>query len=189
MHGSDMHVPPCMGLTCMFHPFLLQGIVHRDIKPENLIFDDEMVLKMADFGLALDLDEERANTRAGTLDYMAPEVLLCPTKKTPADFKFEQGARHYTTGAGERRGQQEAMRRGDRGGRRCGWAGRGAAGREGGQEEAEEEWGFSLAWRVEGLWRRVGEGLLRWCLIGGGTVKVLNRRAGSRSQLQTCDGG
>ncbi len=30
----------------------------------------------------------------------APEVLLCPTKASPADHKFEQGSRHYTTGAG-----------------------------------------------------------------------------------------
>jgi hypothetical protein len=31
-----------------------------------------MCLKLADFGLAIDLREERAVTRAGTLDYMAP---------------------------------------------------------------------------------------------------------------------
>jgi serine/threonine protein kinase len=33
-----------------------------------------MTLKLADFGLAIDLRRERAVTRAGTLDYMAPEV-------------------------------------------------------------------------------------------------------------------
>mmetsp|Transcript_6214 Transcript_6214/g.13563 ORF Transcript_6214/g.13563 Transcript_6214/m.13563 type:complete len:537 (+) Transcript_6214:103-1713(+) len=76
-----------------------QGIIHRDIKPENLIFDDGMILKMADFGLAVDVNEERANTRAGTLDYMAPEVLMCPTKRSPADHKDDPGARHYNTGA------------------------------------------------------------------------------------------
>ena len=51
-----------------------RSIVHRDIKPENILFAKEggMTLKLADFGLAIDLREERAVTRAGTLDYMAP---------------------------------------------------------------------------------------------------------------------
>jgi serine/threonine protein kinase len=45
----------------------LQGIVHRDIKPENCLLSNHNVLKLADFGLAVDLNAERANTRAGTL--------------------------------------------------------------------------------------------------------------------------
>jgi len=46
-----------------------------------------MVLKVADFGLAVNLREERAVTRVGTLDYMAPEVLRCPLKRNPGDNK------------------------------------------------------------------------------------------------------
>eukprot|EP00798_Chlamydomonas_sp_ICE-L_P019410 gene19410-26068_t len=75
-----------------------QGIVHRDIKPENVLFAEEKRLKVADFGLAIDLNEERANTRAGTLDYMAPEVLRCPTKKTPDENKGNEKSAHYHTG-------------------------------------------------------------------------------------------
>ncbi|KAL6750645.1 kinase-like domain-containing protein [Haematococcus lacustris] len=76
-----------------------QGIIHRDIKPENCLLTDTKQLKLADFGLAVDLNEERANTRAGTLDYMAPEVLRCPTKNTPDQFKSTPGAAHYEMGA------------------------------------------------------------------------------------------
>lgn len=54
-----------------------------------------MTLKLADFGLALNLREERAVTRVGTLDYMAPEVLRCPLKRHPADNK-ERADLHYT---------------------------------------------------------------------------------------------
>ncbi|PNH06050.1 hypothetical protein TSOC_007649 [Tetrabaena socialis] len=36
---------------------------------------------------------------AGTLDYMAPEVLYCPTKKTPDEFKHDPNSPHYHTSA------------------------------------------------------------------------------------------
>ena len=39
----------------------------RDIKPENILFTADMRLKLCDFGLAINMREERAVTRAGTL--------------------------------------------------------------------------------------------------------------------------
>ncbi len=53
-----------------------------------------MVLKLGDFGLAIDLREEKAVTRAGTLDYMAPEVLRCPFKSRPDENKLNEGLQY-----------------------------------------------------------------------------------------------
>ncbi|KAG1680441.1 hypothetical protein FOA52_015534 [Chlamydomonas sp. UWO 241] len=63
------------------------GMLHRDIKPENILFTSGMVLKLGDFGLAIDTHDEQPVTRAGTLDYMAPEVLRCPYKSRPDENK------------------------------------------------------------------------------------------------------
>lgn len=52
----------------------MQGIIHRDIKPENILLMADGSIKLADFGLSIDATCERPVTRAGTLDYMAPEV-------------------------------------------------------------------------------------------------------------------
>lgn len=65
----------------------LQAIAHRDIKPENILLTDDQTPKLADFGLSIKVTEERPVTRAGTLDYMAPEALICPDKVMPEDNK------------------------------------------------------------------------------------------------------
>ena len=70
-----------------------KDIVHRDIKLENIVLSrdpksGEMIVKLADFGLAISLREEPcAVTRVGTTDYMAPEVLRCPIKDDPLENK------------------------------------------------------------------------------------------------------
>jgi hypothetical protein len=46
-----------------------QGILHRDLEPENILFTRNMTFKLCDFGLAIDLRDERAVTRAGVSEY------------------------------------------------------------------------------------------------------------------------
>jgi polo-like kinase 1 len=52
-------------------------IIHRDLKLGNLFLNDEMQVKIGDFGLAttLDFDGERKKTLCGTPNYIAPEML------------------------------------------------------------------------------------------------------------------
>ncbi|NP_998844.1 serine/threonine-protein kinase PLK1 [Xenopus tropicalis] len=52
-------------------------VIHRDLKLGNLFLNDEMEVKIGDFGLAtkVEYDGERKKTLCGTPNYIAPEVL------------------------------------------------------------------------------------------------------------------
>ncbi|VDP15230.1 unnamed protein product [Soboliphyme baturini] len=52
-------------------------VIHRDLKLGNLFLNDDMDLKVGDFGLAtkLDYEGERKKTLCGTPNYIAPEML------------------------------------------------------------------------------------------------------------------
>lgn len=52
-----------------------RDVIHRDIKPENLLlgFSDE--LKIADFGLSVNAQNQRRRTICGTPDYIPPESM------------------------------------------------------------------------------------------------------------------
>ena len=78
--------PVCDGLDYAHS----QGVIHLDLKPLNIFFDNLDNPLVADFGLARVLHdaagELKADTRAGTLDYMPPEQLFGAVAGTFSDI-------------------------------------------------------------------------------------------------------
>ena len=54
----------------------MKNIIHRDLKPANILLDGRGNVKICDFGWSV-LEHSKSNFKilAGTLDYMAPEIL------------------------------------------------------------------------------------------------------------------
>ena len=63
------------------------SIMHRDLKPENILLDGDGHVKITDFGLAKKIvEDKRANSLAGSIDYMAPEILNAKGHGKTADW-------------------------------------------------------------------------------------------------------
>ncbi len=53
------------------------NIVYRDLKSENILIGKDGYMKLIDFGLSrYNVTEDNLKSFCGTLDYMAPEILL-----------------------------------------------------------------------------------------------------------------
>jgi len=51
-----------------------KGVVHRDLKLENILVDENLGLKVADFGFATYKKINKLTSYRGTMTYMAPEI-------------------------------------------------------------------------------------------------------------------
>lgn len=85
--------------------FHLNGLLHRDVTPANILIDRQGTAKLADLGLALDLEDIEVLTNegatVGTLDYISPEQARHPRSIDIRSDIYSLGTILYHMIAGE----------------------------------------------------------------------------------------
>jgi serine/threonine-protein kinase len=80
-----------------------KDIVHRDIKPANILIDEDLRIKITDFGLARPIEDDHLMTTigqaVGTPAYCAPEQIMAKTVTQRSDI-YSLGALTYEMVAG-----------------------------------------------------------------------------------------
>jgi len=66
-------------------------IVHRDLKSLNLLVNNEYTVKVADFGLSKATTGKSLNSKVGSLNWCAPEILLKRMPYTPKSDVYSFG--------------------------------------------------------------------------------------------------
>ena len=79
-------------------------IIHRDIKPENILFDEQDLPVLVDFGAALQRSDHTQSMTMGAFSpgYAAPEQILSPEKAGPWTDIYSLAATWYELLTGQR---------------------------------------------------------------------------------------